>query len=79
MTLNDLANLTLSNVLRQCMQLVCLIFGHRRSRSRARRREDGSLESVCRRCGVPMIRSDEGDWSMKEGETAEGQDKHRDR
>jgi hypothetical protein len=46
------------------VHLTCLIVGHRRSRSRAQLNESGYLESVCRRCGVSMIRSDEGAWSM---------------
>jgi hypothetical protein len=54
------------------VHLTCLIFGHRRSRRRARLRENGILESVCRRCGLPMIRSDKGQWSMKLSESPEG-------
>ena len=35
---------------------------HLRSKSRARAQEDGSYQSVCKVCGVAMIKSSDGTW-----------------
>jgi hypothetical protein len=39
---------------------------HKRSRSRAREQEDGTLHSVCRFCGAPMKRVAAGEWKVLE-------------
>jgi hypothetical protein len=35
---------------------------HKRSKSRARTDEDGRMRSICRFCGIKMIRHGPGDW-----------------
>ena len=35
---------------------------HLRSRSRARQSADGRFVSICKKCGVPMVRVGAGDW-----------------
>jgi hypothetical protein len=46
--------------------LICLILGHRRSRSRAWFvPEQGKWRSFCRRCGTPMLR-EKGKWRRDE-------------
>jgi hypothetical protein len=43
---------------------------HKRSKSRAKTGEDGKMRSICRFCGVPMIRNGPGDWEvLAPGET----------
>jgi hypothetical protein len=46
------------------MNPICLVFGHQRSRGRAREIA-GELESVCRRCGTSMVRVRSGVWVTK--------------
>jgi hypothetical protein len=41
---------------------------HRRSKSRAKAGADGRLRSICRFCGVPMLRLAEGEWEVLEPE-----------
>jgi hypothetical protein len=41
---------------------------HRRSKSRAKAGEDGRLRSICRFCGVPMLRLAQGEWEVLESE-----------
>lgn len=36
---------------------------HVRSRSRAKQASDGQFVSICKKCGVPMVRNGPGDWS----------------
>ena len=36
---------------------------HVRSRSRARQGPDGQFVSICKKCGVAMVRNGPGDWS----------------
>lgn len=35
---------------------------HARSKSRAREMADGRLTSICKKCGVTMVRNAPGDW-----------------
>jgi len=44
------------------MNLICRIFGHRRSARRARRYGDDDWRSVCKTCGTPMVRTGPGHW-----------------
>ena len=45
------------------MTLRCLLFGHRRSRSRATFDEKlGRWTSECKRCCIPMMREADGTW-----------------
>ena len=37
---------------------------HKRSKSRARTAPDGEMTSICRFCGVPMLRHGPGDWEV---------------
>jgi hypothetical protein len=37
---------------------------HKRSKGRARKAADGQMTSVCRFCGVPMLRHGHGDWEV---------------
>jgi hypothetical protein len=47
------------------MSLVCLLFGHRRSKSLGKYDyETGLIESVCRRCNVAMVRTRNGHWEL---------------
>jgi hypothetical protein len=51
------------------MRLLCFLGFHKRSRGRAR--DDGhDMVSVCRRCGVPMKRSQTGQWAVVDSEEA---------
>jgi hypothetical protein len=45
---------------------------HKRSKSRATTGDDGKMRSVCRFCGVPMIRNGPGEWAVlaREGTTS---------
>jgi hypothetical protein len=45
---------------------------HRRSKSRAGAGADGRLRSICRFCGVPMLRIAEGEWEVVEPEANAG-------
>jgi len=44
-------------------RVLCRLFGHRRSRRRARRSGNG-WRSRCRLCGTPMIRVAKGVWQV---------------
>ena len=35
---------------------------HLRSKSRAQEKPDGSIVSICKKCGVPLRRKGPGDW-----------------
>jgi hypothetical protein len=37
---------------------------HKRSKSRAKAGADGRMTSICRFCGVPMLRRGPGDWEV---------------
>jgi len=37
---------------------------HKRSKSKARAGDDGRLRSICRFCGVPMLRHAKGEWEV---------------
>jgi hypothetical protein len=37
---------------------------HKRSKSRAKTGADGRMTSICRFCGVPMLRHGPGDWAV---------------
>ena len=37
---------------------------HKRSKSRAKTGADGRMTSICRFCGVPMLRRGPGDWEV---------------
>jgi hypothetical protein len=50
-------------------RMLCAMGSHKRSRGRARR-QGASWVSRCRRCGVPMRRTDSGDWEVDERQTA---------
>jgi hypothetical protein len=43
---------------------------HRRSKSRAKAGADGRLRSICRFCGLPMLRIAEGEWEVVEPEAS---------
>ncbi len=54
------------------MRSVCYILGHRRSVKRATKNyEADRWESVCKYCGMPMVRINHHDWRPKSqlGET----------
>ncbi|QIK79205.1 hypothetical protein G7077_10165 [Sphingomonas piscis] len=43
--------------------LICKVFGHKRSARKARFNSDTmQWESVCKRCGEPLVRHQHGDW-----------------
>jgi hypothetical protein len=44
------------------MHLTCLVLGHHRSRGRAVEDDEFGWRSVCKRCGVPMVRIDFRKW-----------------
>ena len=44
------------------MNLLCRLFGHRRSATEARRYSDIEWRSVCTRCRTPLIRLGPGEW-----------------
>jgi hypothetical protein len=45
------------------MSLYCKIFGHKRSRRRARRDEETKQwKSVCQLCGARLVREERGKW-----------------
>jgi hypothetical protein len=49
------------------ISLLCLIAGHRRSKSRAYFAERlGRWRSFCARCRRPMLRGDDGKWRLEE-------------
>lgn len=57
------------------MHLLCLIFGHHRSRKGARRSGEG-WKSVCKRCGRPMVRIRRNEWELAEpGQEAPASDR----
>jgi hypothetical protein len=37
---------------------------HKRSKGRAREDADGTMRSICRFCGIPMVRNGPGDWEV---------------
>ena len=37
---------------------------HKRSKSRAKQVGDGTMRSICRFCGVPMVRKGPGEWDV---------------
>jgi hypothetical protein len=37
---------------------------HKRSKSRAKTSADGTMRSICRFCGVPMVRKGPGEWDV---------------
>jgi hypothetical protein len=37
---------------------------HKRSKSRAKTGPDGQMTSICRFCGIPMLRLGPGDWEV---------------
>jgi hypothetical protein len=49
----------------QDVRLLCSLGGHRRSRRRIRRTKMGEFESVCKHCGVSMIRIQHRVWRVK--------------
>ena len=49
------------------MSLVCRIFGHKRSASKAKLNfTTGVWESFCRRCNEPLVRFNRDDWRPAE-------------
>jgi hypothetical protein len=47
------------------MKIVCTVSGHHRSARRASFDYDAQTwRSVCRHCGAPMLRSDDGAWRL---------------
>lgn len=48
------------------MWLLCSLVGHRRSEGRAKfNYKAQQWESVCKHCGVPMVRIEHGGWRLK--------------
>ena len=48
------------------MSLMCRIFGHKRSGSKAKlNSKTMNWESICKRCGEPLVRFEHGDWRPK--------------
>ncbi len=49
------------------MKAICTIFGHHRSVTAAKRNfETDQWESVCRHCGMPMVRISHHRWRLKD-------------
>ena len=46
------------------MEILCRLFGHWRSRKRARHIGNGQYKSKCRWCGAPMTRVAHKDWQL---------------
>ena len=44
------------------MNLTCLVMGHHRSRGRAVEDDEFGWRSVCKRCGVAMVRLNHNNW-----------------
>jgi hypothetical protein len=57
------------------MNLLCSVFGHRRSAKRAFRTLAG-WSSYCRRCGMKLHRSEPGMWIISSAEAGQGDDAH---
>jgi len=52
------------------LKFVCTIAGHRRSAKQARFDYDAQRwRSVCKHCGLPMVRETGGVWSLTETTT----------
>jgi hypothetical protein len=50
------------------ISVLCLLIGHRRSKSRAYFAERlGRWRSFCARCGSPMLRDEKGKWELEHG------------
>jgi hypothetical protein len=54
------------------MSIFCEILGHKRSRTRVFRHQDGHFKSVCRRCELPMVKTDSGKWRLVDDDRAQG-------
>ena len=45
------------------MPILCRLYGHRRSREFAYA-EATVWRSYCKRCGIPMVRTEQGEWVL---------------